>query len=176
MSSQGERKSAVNRLQVSVVNHCRGLRIDRGLLSKAVKLTARRHKRTSGIVELAIFPDCEIAGLHKQYFSKRTVTDVISFDMGQDSPATTGSAATIHASLALGGQVARRQAKAYRTSINKELALYAIHGMLHLLGYDDGSTDQAARMHQKEDELLTALGVGPVFSVAQRKSRLLSKV
>ena len=66
-------------------------------------------------------------------------------------------------SLALGGQVARRQAKIYKTSINKELALYTVHGLLHVLGYDDDTERNAQCMHQREDELLTRLGLGTVF-------------
>ena len=70
---------------------------------------------------------------------------------------------TIRASLALGGQVARIQARLNRTSINKELALYTVHGLLHLLGYNDAKPADARRMHHREDELLQKLGIGAVF-------------
>jgi len=50
-----------------------------------------------------------------------------------------------------------------------ELLLYALHGMLHLCGFDD-RTDRGFRtMHRREDDILTALGFGPVFA-AQPKS------
>jgi probable rRNA maturation factor len=41
--------------------------------------------------------------------------------------------------------------------------LYSLHGMLHLCGFDDRTEPDFRRMHQTEDEILTRLGVGPVF-------------
>lgn len=49
-----------------------------------------------------------------------------------------------------------------------ELLLYALHGLLHLSGFDDRTDSEFAAMHAREDEILTRLGVGPVFS--QRSS------
>jgi probable rRNA maturation factor len=168
-SSQRQGGSKAKRLQVSVVNHCRGLRVDRELLTKAVRLAARRHGMTSGLMELAVFSDSEISRLHKQYFGKRTTTDVISFDLGEPQSSSRNGPQTLQASLALGGQVARRQAKLHRTSINKELALYAVHGLLHLLGYNDAAARQAEQMHEAEDQLLSELGIGPVFESGRKK-------
>ena len=44
-----------------------------------------------------------------------------------------------------------------------ELNLYVVHGLLHQLGYDDQTPDQAEIMHKKEDELLVELGFGEVY-------------
>ena len=124
---------------------------------------------TSGLIELAVFSDLEISRLHKQYFGKRSTTDVISFDLGEPQSSASNGLECVQASLALGGQVARRQAKVHRTSINKELALYAVHGLLHVLGYDDTTAGQAEKMHETEDELLSKLGIGPVFRSGRKK-------
>jgi hypothetical protein len=43
------------------------------------------------------------------------------------------------------------------------LLLYGLHGMLHLCGFDDRTERAFRAMHAKEDEILTRLGVGPVF-------------
>ena len=161
--NQSRPKSSPARLNVSAVNHCRSLRVDRKLLAKAVRLTAAEYGVTAGEVELAVFGDEDIARLHKEYLGRRKVTDVICFDLAQGELTEPDGPAQIHASLALGGQVARRQARINRTSINKELALYTVHGLLHLLGFDDAKAADARRMHRREDELLQRLGIGAVF-------------
>ena len=148
-------------MKVVVINHCRGLRVDRKLLAKAVRFAARKHNVTTGKIELAIFPDENIARLHKQYLRRRGVTDVICFDLTEHKKYKEGS--DIQVSLALGGEVARRQAKVNKTSINKELALYAVHGLLHVLGYNDNRAEKAKLMHAREDELLAELGLGAVY-------------
>ena len=145
-------------MKVAVVNHCLGLRVDRKLLAKVARFVARQHNVTIGQIELAIFSDTDIARLHKQHLGRRFVTDVICFDMSQ--PQRTGG---FGVSLALGGQVARRQARIYKTSINKELSLYVVHGLLHTLGFNDHTPKNAERMHAREDQLLTRLGLGAVF-------------
>jgi hypothetical protein len=59
--------------------------------------------------------------------------------------------------------VGRRAAVARGIPIAHELLLYALHGMLHLCGFDDRTGRAFRAMHAKEDEILTRLGVGPVF-------------
>jgi probable rRNA maturation factor len=48
--------------------------------------------------------------------------------------------------------------------VEAELALYAVHGTLHLLGYDDRRKADAKRMHDMEDEILSSIGWGPIFA------------
>ena len=150
-------------MKVVLVNHCRGLRVNRKLLAKVAKFVTRQHGITVGEIELAVFGDADIVRIHKRYLGCRAVTDVICFDMAEDGKKYRRGSSGIQASLALGGEVARRQAKIHRTSINKELALYTVHGLLHILGYDDDTTKNADHIHQREDELLGKLGLGAVF-------------
>ena len=164
MPKAARRKSNSARLNVSVVSHCRSVRVDRKLLIKAVRLTAREHGVRRGLVELAVFDDKDMDRLHKEYLGKRKVTDVICFDLSRGSAADLASPSGFNSSLALGGEVARKQARLNKTSINKELALYTVHGLLHLLGYDDAKAEDSRRMHRREDELLEQLGIGAVFN------------
>src|SRR5689334_3238109 len=48
--------------------------------------------------------------------------------------------------------------------VERELLLYVVHGVLHCLGMDDRDEAAAAAMHRVEDVVLTAIGVGPVYS------------
>ncbi len=173
--NQSRRKSSLARLTVSVVSHCRGMSVERQLLAKAVRLVAREHALVAGRVELAVFPDTDMARLNKEYLGKPRPTDVICFDMSQDEPGELEGDLQIKASLALGGDVARRQAKLNKTSINKELALYTVHGLLHLLGYNDAKVREAQRMHQREDELLSKLGIGAVFNKNKSSATTIEK-
>ena len=48
--------------------------------------------------------------------------------------------------------------------MKKEALLYAVHGLLHLCGFDDRTARDFDVMHQREDEILCAIGVGAVFA------------
>ena len=58
------------------------------------------------------------------------------------------------------------QAAAQRLNLKvaDELLLYALHGILHLCGYDDRTPADYRRMHRLEDRILTQLGIGPIFA------------
>ena len=53
-------------------------------------------------------------------------------------------------------------------TVSDEVALYAIHGILHLLGYDDHDDADARRMHDRENEILTRIGIGAVYGDTSR--------
>ena len=62
--------------------------------------------------------------------------------------------------------MARRRAAARDKTLataRAELALYLVHGLLHLAGYDDRDAAAFRRMHRREDEILATLGLGGVF-------------
>ena len=90
--------------------------------------------------------------LHKKFLKKDSVTDVLSFDYSQKK--TRGALA---GEIVICAGVARRNARAYKTTLEQELCLYVIHGILHLLGYDDHRPADIRAMRRREAELMRAL-------------------
>jgi len=153
---------------------------DEKLLRAAVESALRRHGCRSARVEVALVDDAAIARLAERYLGHEGPTDVLSFDLGESDraapppssrrePAPSTRGTTPHAPGRVDGQLivsvdtARRQAAGRGHSLGAELALYCIHGTLHLLGCDDATPAEAERMHRMEDELLTELGLGVVY-------------
>lgn len=90
-----------------------------------------------------------IRTLNKRFRKKDRPTDVLAFSMQQ------GRGTFVHPQI-LGDvvicpQIAQAAAKIYRTYTEKEILLYLIHGILHLLGYCDRS--QAARLRMEKEQL-----------------------
>jgi len=130
-------------------------------LPRAFRQVARRAGATAGHVTLVLVADTDMAQLHWQYQRVRGTTDVLTFDL-RHPPAD--PATPLDADLVLCVDTARRQATARGHAVRLELLLYATHGLLHLLGYDDHNPAAAAAMHQREDDLLTAAGFGSVYA------------
>jgi probable rRNA maturation factor len=59
---------------------------------------------------------------------------------------------------------AGRQSAVRGHTVEQELLLYVVHGVLHCLGHDDHDPDAAARMHAEEDRVLAAVGVGVTYA------------
>jgi probable rRNA maturation factor len=131
-----------------------GLRIPRRRIVELVSFVARAEAVALGDVDIAVVTSREIASVHRAYLSRAGATDVICFDLSDQRNGQTAN--DIHAQILVCGQVARREAAARGRSIQRELLLYVLHGLLHLAGYDDTDADQAKRMHARQEELLEA--------------------
>jgi probable rRNA maturation factor len=85
-------------------------------------------------------------------------TDVLTFPLDVDA----GGNVTSGEIVICVPEAARQTRKAGKRA-DRELLLYAVHGMLHLSGFDDRTEAAFRRMHRKENDILVRLGFGPVF-------------
>lgn len=115
-----------------------------------------------GQINLAIVDDDRMAECHQQYCGEPGTTDVLTFDL-RDEPGRADADVPIEGDIVLCIDVAARQAQQRGHDTRLELLLYAVHGLLHLLGEDDHDPADYQKMHRREDELLKRAGLGPVF-------------
>jgi probable rRNA maturation factor len=110
-------------------------------------------------LSLALVDDAGIKRLHRRFLGNNSVTDVLSFPLEFDAAGhvTAGE-------IVVCVPQARRQARCLGTKPADELLLYALHGLLHLCGWDDRTAGGFAAMHAKEDSILHSLGIGRVFA------------
>ncbi|HHW01549.1 MAG TPA: rRNA maturation RNase YbeY [Thermoanaerobacterales bacterium] len=112
-------------------------------------------------VSVVLVDDTCIKELNRQYRAKDTPTDVLSFAMRESGPEEETIEGEPLAEQLLGDIVisverARDQAKEYGHSFERELGYLAVHGILHLLGYDHEKEDDKKIMRRKEEEILKA--------------------
>jgi probable rRNA maturation factor len=119
----------------------------------------------AGEVRVRIVDDAAMAAAHERYSNVPGTTDVLTFDLrrcGTGVPPV--SSAPLDVDILICADEARRQAAPRGIPLEHELLLYIVHGMLHCLGEDDHDEVAGVRMHQREDRVLTAIGVGPVYA------------
>ena len=119
-----------------------------------------------GEFSLALVGDRRMAELHEEFMDIPGSTDVLTFELDHDARGrVTAGEVVVCVPYAL------REARRRKVPAKNELLLYALHGMLHLCGYDDRTDRDFATMHRREDEILKQLGVGAVFAPAAASSR-----
>lgn len=118
---------------------------------------ALRTLRATGEVRALIVDDAHMSRAHARYAGVEGTTDVLTFDLS-------GGRGPLDADLLVCLDEARRQSASHGHEVEHELLLYILHGVLHCLGHDDHDEDRARRMHEEEDRVLTAIGVGPVYA------------
>ncbi len=104
-------------------------------------------------VTLAFVDNPHIHRLNKQFLQHDEPTDVLTF------PYTDADAKKLEGEVVIGYEVAKEYAADRNHDVNLELLLYAIHGALHLCGYDDTTDKSAAEMRVKERQYLAKLGL-----------------
>jgi probable rRNA maturation factor len=104
-------------------------------------LTSVAPARARGAVTVAIVPDSRVRRLNRRYRRTDRPTDVLSFPSGE--PGELGD-------IVIAAGMARRQARAAGHSLQAELRVLALHGLLHLLGYDhERDAGQMARVEAR---------------------------
>jgi probable rRNA maturation factor len=114
---------------------------------------ALAHGGRPGIdVDVVLVDDRTLAELHGRFLGDPSVTDVMSFDLGDDDLG--GPVGEIYVSVDRAKAVAEERGG----SLERELALYLVHGALHLCGHDDHEDEDRARMREAERTVLRRLG------------------
>ncbi len=111
----------------------------------------------AGEVRARIVADEAMAAAHLKYSNIPGTTDVLTFDLRDDD------SDALDVDLWVCVDEARRQAADRGHTVERELLLYILHGILHCLGYDDHSEEDHRAMHAEEDRILTAIGVGITY-------------
>ncbi|HHY57400.1 MAG TPA: rRNA maturation RNase YbeY [Chloroflexi bacterium] len=143
--------------------------IDREAIRAAVAATLNAHDVTDASVTIVLTTDEEVHALNAQYRGVDAPTDVLSFSARETQP--DAPALTLPAELAaefdryLGDLViaypySARQAAYYGNSVTAELQLLAVHGALHLLGYDHQDAAAEAVMWAQQEQVLAQFGHG----------------
>ena len=119
-------------------------------------------------MSVSVVGDEEMRMLNRDWRNQDRATDVLSLEcerpddpeLGMDEPCELGD-------IVLAPSYIRRQASHFQTTPADECRLLLVHGLLHLLGYDHLSDDEAAIMESREDELVAMLDTdGPMPDVA----------
>ena len=120
-----------------------------GALAEAVLADAA----ADGELTLTFVDDDEIASLNEEHMGKAGPTDVLAFPL--DERPTPG-VPTLLGDVVICPSVAAGQFAEHAGTLEDEIGLLVVHGILHVLGHDHAEADEAAVMRRRELELLEA--------------------
>lgn len=135
-------------VQIVIFNRQRRVRFDGKRLREIAATSLAECLRHSGDgafalrqipeVEVAVVSDAVIARVHVQFMGVPGATDVITF---------------AHGEIVVSAETARVQAAEHGHGVVEELALYVIHGLLHLNGYNDIAPRDRVKMHRVQNRI-----------------------
>jgi probable rRNA maturation factor len=127
--------------------------IDRGRMREIARTVLEGEGIAEYEISLAFVDDATIHRLNLRFLQHDEPTDVLSF------PLSDPGSKKLAGELVIGAGVALASARERGHDVQHELGLYVIHGLLHLCGFDDHESVDAAAMHDRERHYLGRLGM-----------------
>ena len=103
-------------------------------------------------LEIIFLDNKTIRSINKKYKHRNSSTDVLSFDLGSCGQ------------ILISSDTALKNTRIFKTSFEKEIVLYIIHGILHLFGYEDETSYEKKRMSKKENNILEKICATVILS------------
>jgi probable rRNA maturation factor len=145
-------------IRVEIANPQAAVPIDRAKMREVVRTVLEGEAVADAKISLAFVDNMTIQTLNKRYLNHDEPTDVLSF------PLSEGNLSPLAGELVIGAEVAAEQAGVRGHDTRVELALYVIHGILHLCGYSDKDPKSVAEMRLRERHHLSRLGMPDISS------------
>jgi probable rRNA maturation factor len=149
-------------IRTAVADNQRVVELDPRTLRRIVRTVLAGEGVADAEVSLAFVEDKTIHRLNKRFLNHDEPTDVITF------PLSAPGDDTLSGEVVISTETADRVARALGHPVHAEVALYLIHGLLHLCGYDDLNAADRQRMRRREGHYLKRLGISLRAAVDDR--------
>jgi len=150
-------------MDISLENLQKKVSLNSSQILKIVKSILRYERIEKASLTIVFVTRQKIRSLNKKFLRRDYATDVLAFDLNDQASLKrkpSPKPKTLVGDIIISTDAALKNAKAYETTLAQELTLYIIHGILHLLGFDDHAPRDIQKMRKKEQELLKRLGAG----------------
>lgn len=143
--------------------------VDERCLRDVAKRTLQEERVHSAVISIAVVDNAAIRDLNRRYRNHDDATDVLSFllechpakprspvapDSGRNV-VPRGAGKRLEGEVIISAEMAARRAAEFSWNPHDELILYLVHGLLHLVGYDDQTADEQSLMRSRERTILS---------------------
>ena len=112
-------------------------------IRKWIENTIKKEGKKGETINIILTSNSNILYLNKKYLNRNYLTDIIAFNYNREN--------IISGDLFLNPGTIKRNTKKYKTKLNEEIKRVIIHGVLHLIGYDDKKEEEKKVMREKEN-------------------------
>lgn len=125
----------------------KGIKVDIKKLRNVIKIICADLGITINSLEFNFITSESMVEVNKKYLQHNYETDIITFDYSLEKNNLDGE-------IFISVQNAAENSKKYKVTVDNEMLRLLIHGILHLIGYDDKTISKRRRMKQEEDKLV----------------------
>jgi rRNA maturation RNase YbeY len=119
---------------------------------KLINAIIRSESKTAGEISIIITSDDYLRTVNKEFLNHDYFTDVISFNYSSNDK--------ISGEIYISEDTVKRNSVEYNVDFDNEMLRVMIHGILHLVGYDDTTNEEKQKMRQLEEEWMVGYKTG----------------
>ena len=134
--------------KVAISSTQKALRVPRKAIAELVAFVSSAQGYRVADADIAVVDSAKMAELNRRHLRRSGATDVLSFDLSE------APKAGLSVQLIVCGDVAAAEAASRGLTGRRELLLYVVHGLLHVMGHEDESIRGSVRMRARQEELL----------------------
>jgi probable rRNA maturation factor len=105
-------------------------------------------------LSISLVDEEEMSALHMRWLNEAGPTDVLSFPMDELKPNSSADGPGLLGDIVLCPDYANKQARGAGHSLEEELEVLTVHGVLHLLGFDHRENEEKIAMFSRQEEIL----------------------
>ena len=141
-------------MAVEIINHQSFLRVPKQKIKDVLEHVMQEELGREVNVNVAVTSNRKIAELNRAFLSHAGPTDVLAFPFTGEDVVEIEHEDDLFGEIIISAEMAKEEAKKRELDPQLELILYALHGMLHLVGYDDQTKNDAGKMRRRQAQIL----------------------
>ena len=133
--------------EINIFKECKDIDFYKDHIIQLINLSLESTKYNQVKINLIFCDNDKLNSFKRQYFDDDVLTDIVSFPIKNDND--------LEAEIYISIEMAKINADEFNVSLNNELSRLIIHGVLHLIGFNDDTEDSKKIMFLKQDEIIS---------------------
>ena len=133
--------------EITIFNEYKDIDFHKDHIIQLINLSLETAKYNQVKINLIFCDNDQLNSFKKEYFSDDVLTDIVTFPIKNDND--------LEAEIYIRVEMARINSKEFNVSLDNELSRLIIHGVLHLIGFNDDTEDSKKIMFLKQEEIIS---------------------
>jgi rRNA maturation RNase YbeY len=133
--------------EINIFNECKDIDFHKDHIIQLINLSLKATKYNQVKINLIFCDNDKLNSFKRKYFDDDVLTDIVTFPIKNDND--------LEAEIYISFEMAKLNADEFNVSLNNELSRLIIHGVLHLIGFNDNTKDARKIMFSKQEEIIS---------------------
>ena len=133
--------------EINIFKECKDIDFNKDHITQLINLSLDTTKYNQVKINLIFCDNDKLNSFKQEYFDDDVLTDIVTFPIKNDN--------NLEAEIYISVEMAQLNADEFNVSLNNELSRLIIHGVLHLIGFDDNTAVSKKIMFSKQEEIIS---------------------